>query len=209
MSFQTAWVNHSTLKPTMQSIGVPPDTTGNNFEYHLPTVRLPCGTVVTESSVIASKLEEIQPSPSLHLDPELQAAADHAVHMVAIPLFANYIPAVARKIIKESTVPDFENSRKERFGMSLQELEEKKGGPQAWTAAEPGFNDLGSLMSSHKVDEGPFIRGSEVCYADFVLAAMFESIKRVDTVMFDTAIGKNPAFQKLYDACHDWLQNDQ
>ncbi|KAJ3544822.1 hypothetical protein NM208_g2852 [Fusarium decemcellulare] len=204
--FTTAWVNHNTLGPTLKSIGLPPNSSG--FEYTVPTIKLTDGSVVTDSSVIASKIEDLQPSPSLHLDSDLQAEADRVAHMTAMPLFAIYMPRLARDVIEESTVPAFAESREKLFGMTLKELEEKKGGKQAWDAAGPGFTAMKELLTGRKVDEGPFIHGSQVCYADFILVAAFESLKRVGRDMFEMAIGQDPAFGSLYEASQAWLEND-
>ncbi|KAJ5217235.1 glutathione s-transferase [Penicillium chermesinum] len=206
--YTTAWVNHVTLRPTLESIGIPPNTSNQGFEYSVPTIQLSDGSALTESSLIAAKLEEIQPSPSLHLDAALQAEADKVVRMACFPLYARYMPLVAREIIDESTLPAFEKTREARFGMTLQEME-AKAGDGIWDAAEPGFVAAGKLLSEHKVDEGPFILGSQVCYADFILVAMFEAFKRADQGMFERAIGRNAAFQALYDACQEWVQNAQ
>ncbi|KAF9872557.1 putative glutathione s-transferase [Colletotrichum karsti] len=205
--FTTAWVDHNTLGPTLKSLGVPPNTTGG-FEFTVPTIKLPDGLMVTDSAVIASRLEGIYPSPALHLDLELQAQVDRVVHMTCMPLFAIYMPQVARELIDKATVPAFSKSREKRFGMTLEELETSKGAEKAWVAAESGFAAMKEILTSHKKDEGPFIRGSQVCYADFALVAVFEAFKRVGNGMFERALEWDTAFSDLYRASQAWLQND-
>ncbi|KAJ5093086.1 glutathione s-transferase [Penicillium angulare] len=207
--YTTIWVDHNTIKPTLEAIGVTPNTPAKGFEYTVPTVKLQDDSVITDSSKIASKLEEIQPSPSLRLDTSLQAEADSIVRMIYVPLFPIYMPRVAREVIDKSTVPAFAKSREARFGMTLEEMEGLRGEEQAWEAAKPGFEAMGKLLRERKEDEGPFIHGSQLCYADFVLVAVFEAFQRVGSDMFEKAIGMDPSFGKLYDACEAWVQNDR
>ncbi|KAJ5267663.1 glutathione s-transferase [Penicillium angulare] len=209
ISYTTIWVDHSTIKSTLEAIGVTPNTSGKGFEYTVPTVKLQDDSIITESAKIASKLEDIQPSPSLRLDTNLQAEADSVVRMVYAPLLPIYMPHVAREVIDKSTVPAFAKSRHARFGMSLEEMEGLIGEEQAWEATKPGFEAMKKLLRERKEDEGPFIHGSQLCYADFVLVAVFEALRRVGIDMFEKAIGMDPSFEKLYDACEAWVQNDQ
>lgn len=203
--YTTNWVDHDTLAPTLKSLGVPPNATG--FEYTVPTVRFTCGTLVTDSATIAAELEARFPSPSLHRDPELEAKADEAAHVTAMALFANYLPRIGRNLITTSSIPTFEKTREKLFGMSLTDLERTKGGEKAWQAAEPGFVATKAILNEHKKDDGPFILGSQVCYADFVIAATFLAAKRAGHDMFDRIISWDSCFKALYEACEAWTHD--
>ncbi|KAH7114613.1 hypothetical protein EDB81DRAFT_920506 [Dactylonectria macrodidyma] len=206
--FTTVWVDSNTLAPTLKSISAPTNPSSQVFEYTIPTIKLPDCSVVTDSSVIALKLEALHPSPCLHLDPELQAEAEAVVLKMLMTLLAIYVPRVVRNIVNESAVTAFAAPREKLLGVTFEELE-KKGGPQAWEAAEDGFDAMKQLLTVQKVDKGPFIKGSQVCYADFILVAAFESLHRGGEDMFEIAVGRDQAFRDLYNASSAWLQNDQ
>ncbi|GAB1733239.1 hypothetical protein NU195Hw_g8447t1 [Hortaea werneckii] len=63
--YQTHWVDYLTLTPTLSSLGCPPNEQGR---YTVPTVRLPDGSWIMDSLVIARKLNEMYPEPKLIFD---------------------------------------------------------------------------------------------------------------------------------------------
>lgn len=203
--YTTHWENHVTLGPTLESLGVPPNISGQGLPYTVPTMKFPDGTILTDSAVLVKKLEDMYPSPSLNLDEELEGEAYQAVVLTSMPLFTLYMPHVARNVIEESTVPAFEATRQKKFGMSIADFE-KKGGEHVWVAAEPGFAAMKALLTKHKRDEGPFIHGSQVCYADFILVSAMEGFKRVGGGMFERVVAKEQVFSALYDASRAWVE---
>ncbi|QIW99553.1 hypothetical protein AMS68_005071 [Peltaster fructicola] len=204
--YTTIWTNHTALGSTLAATGLPPKTNGS--PYTVPTIRCSDASMVTESAVIAAKLEELHPSPTIHLDESLQAAAEKVNGSIAMPLFAEYMPRLGRDIIPDEALADFRASREKRFGMNLEELQRVKGGEKAWQAARPGIDSMKALLSEHKVDEGPFIRGSQVCYADFLLLALIESFRRVGEDLFERLASQDTSIQRIYDAGKQWLQQD-
>lgn len=203
--YTTSWLDHDTLKHTLKSLGIPPNTTG--FEYTVPTVKFTCGNVVTDSATIAVELESRFPSLSLHFDQELEPKADEAAHITAMALFAVYLPRISRNLITTSSIPTFQRTREERSGMTLFEMESSKGGEKAWQAAEPGLAATKAILEEHKKDDGPFILGSQVCYADFIIAANFLAAKRAGDDMFDRIIGWDSSFSSHYRACEAWMHD--
>lgn len=92
--------------------------------------------------------------------------------------------------------------------MSLDELEAKRGGEQAWKAAGPGLDALEALMREHKVDEGPFVLGSQVSYADFVVVAVLEGFRRIGQDLFDKVVDGREALRGVWEACGEWMVKD-
>lgn len=205
--YDTVWVDHDTLAPTLKALSVP-ENSPPDFPYTVPTVQLADGEIIMGSSKIARKFDEMHPLPSLDLNAALEAETDTLIHEIAFPLFAIYMPAVARNVLVPSTVPTFEASRAARFGMSLTELERSKGGDVAWENAKPGLDKLAVLLTGQKKDEGPFIQGDRVCYADFLLVAMFETLKRVDRDLFNKVVAYDKSFSTLYEASAEWRERD-
>lgn len=94
--------------------------------------------------------------------------------------------------------------------MSLDELEAQRGGEKAWEAARPGWDELESLMGEHKVDEGPFVLGSKVSYADFVVVAVLEGFRRIGEDLFERIVEGREGLRGVWEACSKagWLEKD-
>ncbi|GAM91572.1 hypothetical protein ANO11243_096240 [Dothideomycetidae sp. 11243] len=210
--YTTHWVNHLTLGPTVKALGVkenPPASAGPPVSpYTVPIIELSDGTAVMDSAAIASKLEELHPTPSLHLDAQLEAEVDSVVRAAALPLVPVYMPCIAKHVIDPSTVSKFKAGPEKRFGVSLDELERTKGGEVAWEAVKPAASNLVELLKRHKKDDGPFLRGSQVSYADFLIVAFFEAARGIDPAIFERLVKMNPAFEELYAASEKWLQKN-
>ena len=162
-----------------------------------------------DSLAIAKKLESLYPTPSLHLELGLHEQVGPIIGKIGKPLIAVFMPRVARDMLMDSSVPWFLEARKNTFGMSLDELEKTKGGEQAWIAAEPGFEELKTFLYTHKRDEGPFVLGSQVSYADFVIVSMIEAFKRIGEDLFEKFVSYDESFSGLHGACQTWMKDDQ
>ena len=153
-SAQPSFTDHncSGIEPNQQGASPMPV-----HPYSVPTVKLPDGTIVMDSAKIAPALEKLKPEPSLHLDQELQGKLQAILMKAVGPLSAVFMPRLARDVIDEESVANFREVRQKRFGMSLEEVEQTRGGDMAWKAAEPSIMDLKAFLAEHKRDEGPFV----------------------------------------------------
>lgn len=164
-----------------------------------------------DSAKIASELEKLYPTPSLHLDNGLQAKVGPIMGKAIGPLIPVFMPRIGRDVIVERSHDYFQKARAKRFGMSLDELEKAKGGEQAWEAARPGFQELKQFLRTEKVDSGPFVLGREVCYADFVVCSAVEALRRIGPDLYEKAMEVFDAeeLRKLHEACSPWLKEDK
>lgn len=143
-----------------------------------------------ESMNIAQKLEELHPSPSLHLDTGIHETVSAALSKAAGPLLPVFMPIVGRSIVVDSDKEWFEADRSKRFGTSMADWEATKGGQQAWDAARPGLIELKKVLKENKKDEGPFILGSTPTYGDLVILSF---------IMFFKATGLYGKWVEEYD----------
>ena len=90
----------------------------------------------------------------------------------------------------------------------MEEFEAAKGGEKAWKDAEPGFAAINRFLKEHKKDDGPFLMGSQVCYGDFVLAAMAEAVQRVGSDLYDRLISHCADVKELHEGCRQWFEKD-
>lgn len=93
------------------------------------------------------------------------------------------------------------------LGGSFEDLS-KTPEESAWAAAKPGLGKLVEFLKEKKIDEGPFIRGSQISFADFVVVAVIKSFKRSGEDFYEGIVGFDPAIKKLYDAVAPYLVRD-
>ena len=206
-----SWSTSLGLLTTTTNSGVPPNKEGT--PYTIPVLRFPRSPTseprwVMESRAIAAALEQEFPSPPLHLDAAILPKVEALVSKISPALAPIFVPRVARDILNPRSISYFVRTRKEKFGMPLDELEKsEKGGEAAWKNAGPHLSELAVLL---KENDGPFFLGEAVSYADFVVVGLFQFLKRIsyDNDAFDRAMQTDSSFLVLYDACAQWLKRD-
>ncbi|KAF2804887.1 uncharacterized protein BDZ99DRAFT_467126 [Mytilinidion resinicola] len=206
IDYQTEWVEYPAIAPLLKSFGLPPnDPTDPDYftAYSIPTVRFDERTYVMESKAIAAELEQRYPDPPLHPSAPLVAEVQKAVNAAFGPLTPILISAIPRNLLTETSAGWFEDDRKARMGgVSLAQMEAEKGGEKAWgLAAEPAA----ALAALLKKNEGPFLGGEKVQYADFLIVSFLHFVKRVDQRHFERFVALDPAFAAIYDASKEWL----
>jgi len=207
VSFAAARIFHESQQSLTLASGVPPTTKPDGSQgYTLPAITLPDGTHISDSLAIAQWAEQSHSSPGLHLSNNLHLEAQRTVGQATFPIIPVFMPRIARSAILPSSVPWFLEARSKMFGMPLDELEKVRGGEGAWEAAKPGIEALGRLMREKKVDEGPFILGSQVCYADFVIVALLQGLRTIGQDLFDRFVGYAPELRTVWEACEPWLR---
>ena len=161
-----------------------------------------------ESGAIAKKLESEYPEPSLHLNNELQKQMQAVSGKLIFPMVPWFMLRVYSHLITEEEKNWFRADRERRAGMSLEQWESEKGGEVAWKAAEPGFQLFEKLLREHKRDQGPFILGSEVCYADLMAASLAEFYRRIEQNAYERLTGAVGGLKELCEACSPWFERN-
>ncbi len=206
LPYRTEWVTHPEIAPKMESLGIPPNSKGN--PYTVPVIILPDGTPVMESTKIAQTLESLHPQPSLHLETGLHEQCSQILDKIVFPLIAVFMPRVPRTMLVESSVDWFREAREKTFG-NLDDMERERGGDKAWAAAKPGFEEMDKFLTEHKVDEGPFVKGSQVSYSDFMIMSLLEGFRRIGKDIFEGFVAQEKRLGDLHEACKKWTENDQ
>ncbi|KAL1393553.1 hypothetical protein HDK64DRAFT_285422 [Phyllosticta capitalensis] len=225
VEYQTEFVEYPDLAPTLKGLGVPPnDPSVNTMLYSSPTVRLPDGTFVMDSQKIIFELEKLYPSPPLYLDSEILPKVQELMPQIMGCMVGVFMPRTP-KILNDVSAQYFYETRKVRFGMPLQQLEEEKGGPEAWEAGKEPLAKMAALLNQ---TSGPFFLGNEgkynsmpyllsfvfhvltqaVSYADFVLVSLLEYTKRIGQDIFDRVVAVDKSFEEIYKASAKWLERD-
>ncbi|KAL9614581.1 MAG: hypothetical protein Q9167_000950 [Letrouitia subvulpina] len=204
IDYQTKWLEYPDVAPTISSLGLPPNPEA--IPYTIPTVRLPNGEYMMDSRKIVEKLEQLYPSPPLHLDSPYLSKIEELWPKAIMPLRGVLMPKIPRALLNEASLDYFYSTREKRFGMPLDQLEKEQGGDSAWEEARPVIEEVGKLL---KAEGGPFILGKTVSYADFMLVSALHMFKRVDqALLYDRMVSIEPAFELLYNASKAWLERD-
>lgn len=159
-----------------------------------------------DSQPIAEKLEATYPEPSLHLETGLHDEALEITFELMWLIFPDVLHLLPKKILNEPSASWFAEDRKRRFGMTLDEMAELKGGEKAWPAVVQSMERLRQFLTVRKRDEGPFIMGSTPCYGDLCVVALFESLQTVSVEMYEKVVAFCREFGDLHEAGKKWAR---
>jgi hypothetical protein len=100
----------------------------NATPYAIPTLHFSSDEIIRDSKAIATRLEELYPSPSLNLSSASLKAVEDALADVVAALRGQLIAAIPSKLLNEASIEYFVRTRSERFGVRLDEMEKLKVG---------------------------------------------------------------------------------
>ncbi|KAJ5082396.1 hypothetical protein N7532_011439 [Penicillium argentinense] len=201
IDYRTEWLEYPDIKPELEK-HLPPNMSG--FAYTIPAVICPDGKYLMDSGKIAEYIETEHPQPSLHMDSDYLQQVQNlwGRYMGAIkPIFLNQVP---KRILNDASLDYWYKTRHEFCGMPVEELEKTQGGEKAWNQAEPVLREVTALL---KQNEGPYLLGSTVSYADLVWASVLLFSERIGPDFFEEALkrtGDRKAHLDLLDAVRRW-----
>lgn len=200
--YTTTFLLHQEIGSTLSSIGLPPNppkkegTPGPQpSAYTVPAIKFPNGEAAMDSPVVALEVNKRYPEPRLDMAEELQAKAMPILGEILPALLGEFYPRIQRDILLPEVVEGWTRKKEAMFGMSMAEFQAQRGGEVAWGKAKPGFEKLRAFLQE---GGGPFVKGKEVTYLDFVLAALMESVKRIGEDMFERLYGEVPELKILH-----------
>lgn len=65
------------------------------------------------------------------------------------------------------------------------------------------------MLKTHQKGKGPFVLGSEVTCADFVLFAVLESARRTDEKLFRRILDYDHRIEEVFEGCGRWFRRDR
>lgn len=182
----------------------PPKT--QMVDFTVPAVRMPDQSYVMESKSIAQALEPLFPEPPAHLDSPVLKEVEAAWKSAVGALVPVLVPRMPRECLSGTSIEYHRQARKKSFGMSLEELEAKKGGEQAWEKATPRLQHLAGILKADA--SGPFCLGKTPSYADFLIVGFLEWCVCLRGECFERVVAVDSAFQDVYTACKPWLERN-
>ncbi|KAK5120687.1 hypothetical protein LTR85_006045 [Meristemomyces frigidus] len=210
LPYKTEWIEYPDIAPKFKSFGIPPNAPGtSNYEYSVPAIRISGGSYIMESRAIAKALEELQPEPSLHLDNGYTDSVQAVAGKVQGALMPAGVYRIPTKLLNPRGSNYFRETREKRFGMSLEDLAKSdKGGENAWKNAHAPMEELKAILHEH--DDGPYVMGEQVSFADFILAGLWRFVQLLDEDgdLFERGMKFDESFPRHYEACKKWLERD-
>ncbi|KAG9247709.1 hypothetical protein BJ878DRAFT_491420 [Calycina marina] len=199
VDYKTEWVEYPDIASRLQDHVVPnhPGTTA----YTLPALQGDRFHIMG-SAAIASFLEGKFPEPSLHLSPHIQEV-ETAVARIMQPTRGAWLLLVSNNLLNPKSKEYFDSTRGDSLGKTLEALHAEDGGEEAWIESLPKFKALGELLGK---EGGPFVMGSTISYADFIILGWLQFFKTIDEALLKKVVDIEPALGKIYDAGNPWLE---
>ncbi|KAF2164175.1 hypothetical protein M409DRAFT_56874 [Zasmidium cellare ATCC 36951] len=213
LNYSTDWTDFCDLHEKLISFGLAPnDPDECIFRYSSPTIQLPDGSYVMESRHIADALEKLQPEPSLRLDTGYPERAQGIVDLLLRTVVVPFMYRIPDWLLRPEGAKWYHQERQKLFGgMTLYDFAEHEefSGERAWQKAEPAMNDLRNLLAENQT--GPFVMGSQVSYADFIIVSYFKFLTKIDKDgdAYGRMVGFDPSFEALFKACEKWYARDE
>ncbi|KAK4504550.1 hypothetical protein PRZ48_005466 [Zasmidium cellare] len=207
LPYKTEFVPFTQLQGKLKATGMSPNEPGVAWcDYSVPAIRLPDGTHLMDSLKIARKLDELHPTPSLHLDTDVFEKTSAVTAKLGGPLLPVFMPIIGREIVLEEDAEWFETDRSQKFGMSMAEFERTKGGELAWEKTGEGMEMLRGLLRENP--EGPFILGQEASYGDLMLLGLFEFYRKLGIWGKFREVYGGREVDELWEAGRKWVERD-
>ncbi|KAM0273615.1 hypothetical protein ACHAQH_008209 [Verticillium albo-atrum] len=201
--YTTKWIEYPDIEPTLKGLGLAPQPEEIK-PYTIPAVVFPDGKAVMNSRLIIDEMEKRYPDRPLRVDDPMTEKIQGLTREVIGPIMGVLIPNVASECLNDASRPYFEETRREMFGMPLDEVRRTKGGDESWEEARPAFAKIAALL---RETEGPFFLGGTVSYADMIFVGALQFIRRTaGEGKFQRALGYEVEVQRLYEACGEWLE---
>ncbi|KAI1128795.1 putative glutathione S-transferase [Nemania abortiva] len=203
LDYETEWLEYPEIKPRL----LPhfPD----NEEFTVPTVKMPDGTYIMDSWVIAQELEKQYPTPDLHLDSPLRQKYMDELSGVFRGLRPEMILRVPNLLLKEVNHDYWHKTRSAFVGMPLEKFVQEGGGPQAYKTAAPSLQNMTAMLKEN--DKGVFFLGDTISYVDFCHAGFLLMFRRLGDEVFQPlleATGDPEAHLKFLEALKPWTERD-
>ncbi|KAH8160155.1 hypothetical protein CIB48_g8096 [Xylaria polymorpha] len=181
----------------------------DNEEFTVPTIKLPDGTYIMDSLVIAEELEKRYPEPSIHLDEAHRQRYINFLKEGFTHLRPVYILGVPNKLLKEVNHAYWHRTRSQQIGMPLEKFVQENSGEKVWTGAAPHLQGITAMLKEN--DKGPFFLGDKISYLDFNHAGfliMFRALGDDVWLPLLEATGDPELHLKFLEAMKPWTERD-
>ncbi|KAI0456260.1 putative glutathione S-transferase [Xylaria acuta] len=203
LDYETEWLEYPEIKPRLQPHF--PD----NEEFTVPTIKLPDGTYIMDSLVIANELEKQHPEPSLHLDEAYRLQYIDHLRQAFVHMRPVFILGVPNKLLKEVNHDYWHRTRETQVGMPLEQFVQENGGDKVWKEAAPHLQGITAMLKEN--NKGPFFLGDTISYVDFTHAGFLIMFRALGDDVWQPlleAMGDPELHLKFLEALKPWTERD-
>ena len=209
--YKTVWLEYPEIESNHKALGISPHdpSTAAITPYTVPAVQFPDGKCVMESAAIALELNNRYQQADLIIADEMLSTLQRVIRggvMINLSFACLFLPGISTNLLNPPSEEYTAARCRKWFGKSVEDLAKDSDPEKGWGAVEPHLKELGQLLKEK--DGGPFLLGEKVSYADFVIVALLQFLKRIDEALYEQTVKIEPALQTLYDASMQWLVRD-
>ncbi|KAI1809956.1 thioredoxin-like protein [Poronia punctata] len=200
LDYETEWLEYPDIKPRLQA-----HFPEGQEEFTVPTVRMPDGTYIMNSSKIAQVLEELYPSPSLPpTSPVQQRYFDtlSPAYDALEPVKFSFVP---RRILNEVNYPYWRKTRSENIGKPISDAELE----QVFKAASPSLQAVTAMLKEN--EDGPFFLGATITFTDVIHLGFLVMMRRIGEDIFRSVLeasGDPELHLRFLEAVKPWTERD-
>lgn len=203
LDYETEWLEYPEIKPRLQP-HLP-----DNKAFTVPAIKLPDGTYIMDSWVIAQELDRRCPSPNLPLDSPPQQKYIDLLDPTVTALRPEIVQYVPSRLLNEVNLDFWDVTRSARYGMPLEQFVRENGGEKAYKVASPYLQEMTAMLKENK--KGVFFMGDTISYVDFVHAGFLIMFRRLGSDVFQQllqATGEPDVHLKFLEALKPWIEKD-
>lgn len=141
-----------------------------------------------DSKLIAEHFEKAQPSPPLRMDSPYVESIRTPLRELLIPLQPVYLYLVPTRLLGDASIPYFRSTRENNIGKTLEDMHDEAI-DGVWERATPAVHKIVAALDEN---EGPFLEGEAVGYADFMLGGVLMTLKCLGNDIWDEVIKASP-----------------
>ena len=157
------------------------------------------------SRPIAEALETSYPTPSLYLESPYLSKVESLIDELLPNLLPFFVPLVPKHFLNRSSKIYYYEDRERTFGAPLDDLlNDVEAGLMA---AMPTIQKLGNLLLEN--DDGPFLMGKEVSYADFNIVGLLEELEQIGWASRIYELDNSNTLKQLFTASQVWLERSR
>jgi glutathione S-transferase len=153
-----------------------------------------------DSYKIADALEERYPSPSLHLNSDMQKRVVPQVIAIMGAIYSTAAPLIQSRLLNPPSQAFWDVTRKELFAIGPD--------PKGWEKTELPSKEVTRLL---KEKEGPWFNGEEFAYVDIIWIAFLIFFQRIGDDVWEKFLegtGDREAHLALLESARKWTERD-
>ncbi|KAK3074890.1 hypothetical protein LTR53_002280 [Teratosphaeriaceae sp. CCFEE 6253] len=201
--YLTEWVEYPHIGPLLSGKGVKPNEESvAPWPYTLPAVQFETGETMMDSVAIIKRLEEMYPSPSLHLESGYTSRVKSVLLELGAAIDGISLYGVPTTLLTDESAEYFLADRKARLGADVTSYLAQRGREKMLEAAAPHIREIGDMLQENP--DGPYFSGIDISYIDLHVASWTKFWERLGVLEEMVRADPGP-WMALHKACEPYF----